>query len=139
MNVSLLFFFVAVLIAGTLLFAVISLTKNGHRQLDTEKYRTRWLFIEKRLEKTQPASFQLCVLDADKLLDSALREKGYQGTVMADRMKNAAPIFSNRNSVWSAHKLRNQIAHEPDVRVTYDSSRTALNAFRQALKDLGAI
>jgi hypothetical protein len=58
---------------------------------------------------------------------------------MADRMKNAAPMFSNRNGVWSAHKLRNQIAHEPDVRVTYDSSRAALNAFRQALKDVGAI
>jgi hypothetical protein len=139
MNVSLLFFFVAVLIAGTLLFAVISLAKNGHKQLDTEKYRTIWLFIERGLDKTQPSSFQLCVLDADKLLDSALREKGYQGTVMADRMKNAAPMFSNRNGVWSAHKLRNQIAHEPDVRVTYDSSRAALNAFRQALKDVGAI
>jgi hypothetical protein len=50
MNVSLLFFFVAVLIAGTLLFAVISLAKNGHKQLDTEKYRTRWLFIERGLD-----------------------------------------------------------------------------------------
>jgi hypothetical protein len=139
MNATMIFFFLAILLAGTLLFAVVSLTKNGTKHLDTEKYRTKWMSIEKQLDKTQPSSFQLSVLNADKLLDTALKEKGYQGQTMGERMKNAAPIFSNRNNVWSAHKLRNQIAHEPDVRVTFDNARYALSALKQALKDVGAI
>jgi hypothetical protein len=139
MNVMLLFTFAAVLIAGTLLFALISLTKNGFKQLDTGKYRTKWMEIERQLIKTQPSSFQLTVLNADKLLDSALKEKGYQGMTMGDRMKNASPIFSSRNDVWTAHKLRNRIAHESDVLVSFGSATTALSAFKRALKDLGAI
>jgi len=47
--------------------------------------------------------------------------------------------WSNANNVWTAHKLRNQIAHEPDVRLDYDGARRALTAFKQALKDIGAI
>lgn len=139
MNVSIIFFFAAVLIAGALLFAIISLSKNGGKQLDTEKYRSRWMDIERQLNKTQPSSFQLCVLNADKLLDSALRDKGFKGQTMGERMKNAAQSFSNRNDIWNAHKLRNRIAHEADVHVTYDFAKTSLNAFRQGLKDLGAI
>jgi hypothetical protein len=58
---------------------------------------------------------------------------------MADRMKNAAQVFSNRNNVWTAHKLRNQVAHEIDAKVTYEAARQALGSFKQALKDVGAI
>jgi len=58
---------------------------------------------------------------------------------MGERMKNSAPMFSDRNGIWTAHKLRNTIAHESDVNVTYDEARLALQAFRKALKDLGAI
>jgi predicted RNase H-related nuclease YkuK (DUF458 family) len=58
---------------------------------------------------------------------------------MAERMKSGATLFSNRNNVWLAHKLRNRIAHETDVRVSYDDARYALSYFKQALKDVGAI
>jgi hypothetical protein len=54
-------------------------------------------------------------------------------------MKIAKDTWSNANAVWTAHKLRNQIAHEPGVTVTYEDARQALGAFKQALKDIGAI
>lgn len=58
---------------------------------------------------------------------------------MADRMKQYQKSWSNANAVWSAHKLRNRIAHDTDVQVGYDDTRRALGAFKQALKDVGAI
>ena len=58
---------------------------------------------------------------------------------MGERLKNASNLFSNRNGLWDAHKLRNRIAHESDVRVTYSDAQHALANFRQALKNLGAI
>ena len=39
----------------------------------------------------------------------------------------------------SAHKLRNQIAHEPGINIELKESRLALGAFKRGLKDLGAI
>lgn len=136
-TLSIIFFFTAILIFGGLLFAVIALARKGPRVLDIEKYRSRWLTIEQQLKRDETHSYQICVLNADKLLDQALQEKGVSGTTMGERMKQTK--WSNANNVWSAHKLRNRIAHEPDVRLDYDGARRALAAFKQALKDLGAI
>lgn len=132
-------FLVGVLIVAVLLIVVIVLTKKGPAPLSVEKYRMRWLAIENQLSRDQPSSFHLCVLNADKLLDQALKERGVKGETMGERMKTAKDTWSNANAVWTAHKLRNQIAHEPEVQVSYDDARRALAAFKQALKDVGAI
>jgi hypothetical protein len=139
MDGTLLAFMVGVLIVGVLLIIVITVTKKGTTQLDVEKYRMRWLAIEKQINKAEPSSYHLAVLNADKLLDQALKEKGVKGETMGERMKVAKDTWTNANSVWGAHKLRNQIAHESDVRVSYDDARRALAGFKQALKDVGAI
>lgn len=138
-TLSLIFFLAAVLIFGGLLFAVIALARRGPRGLDVETYRSRWLTIEQQLKRDEVSTYHMCVLNADKLLDQALQEKGTPGTTMGERMKQIKSQWSNANHVWAAHKLRNQIAHEPEVRLDYDGARRALGAFKQALKDIGAI
>lgn len=131
--------FAGVLIIGALLMAIVSLTKKTGKQLDVDRYRSRWLAIENQFKREEESSYHLCVLNADKLLDQSLREKGARGETMGERMKSAQSVWSNANAVWGAHKLRNQIAHEADVRVSYDDARRALASFKQALKDMGAI
>ncbi len=138
MDQSIIFMFAAIIIVGAMLFGIIGLTKQGKRYLNIDQYRIKWMDIERRLKSDEPSSFKLCVMDADNLLDRALKERGFKGQTMGERMRSAANSLSNRNTVWAAHKLRNQIAHE-DVSVSYDQSRTALSGFKQALKDLGAI
>ena len=134
---ELVFFLAAILIVGALLFAIITMTKGGARGLDVTKYRSKWLAIEQSLTRDDTASHQLCVLHADKLLDQALKDRGYQGSTMGERMKVVK--WSNANATWAAHKLRNQIAHEPDVQVDYTTARRALASFKQGLKDVGAV
>ena len=136
---TLLGFIVGVLVVGVLLIAVIALTKKGATQLDVDKYRSKWLTIENQLSRDNQSSCTLAVLNADKLLDQALRERGVKGQTMGERMKTAKSTWSNANAVWGAHKLRNQIAHESDHQVTYDDARRAIAGFKQALKDIGAI
>ena len=136
---SIILFFSAILIFGGLLFAVISMAKNSPRSLDVDKYRSRWMKIETALSRSDEHSYIVCVLEADKLLDQALREKGLSGKTMAERMKQCQGKWSNGNGVWAAHKLRNRLAHETDVRIDYERSKQALVAFKQGLKDVGAI
>jgi hypothetical protein len=136
---TLLGFIVGILVVGVLLIAVIALTKKGSTQLDVDKYRSKWMSIENQLSRDNQSNCTLAVLNADKLLDQALRERGLKGQTMGERMKNAKEIWSNANAVWGAHKLRNQIAHETDHQVTYDDARRAIAGFKQALKDVGAI
>ena len=52
------------------------------------------------------------VLEAEKVLDGALRELGVGGS-FGEKLKTAGSRFKNIESLWQAHKLRNRIAHEP--------------------------
>lgn len=139
MDQSIIFLFAAIIIVGAIMFAVIGLTKKGSTILNVDRYREKWLAIEQQLKRTEPSSYQMVVLNADKLVDHALKERGVSGATMGERMKSAASMFSDNNSLWAAHKLRNHIAHESDAKVSYDQARSALAGFKKALKDLGAI
>ena len=136
---SVIFLVIAIVAVG--LLALVAMTLMGKRRHDfnVEEYQTRWLKIENGLVKGQRQTYNLAVLNADKLLDRALIELGLPGKTMGERMKRVGDRFSKVNAVWYAHKLRNQIAHEPDFELDYDEASRALAAFRQALKDLGAI
>ncbi|MDB5186589.1 MAG: hypothetical protein JWM07_61 [Candidatus Saccharibacteria bacterium] len=136
---SLLGFLMGILVIGALLVAVMILTRKGATQLDVNKYRLKWMAIEKQLNKDDQSGCVLAVLNADKLLDQALRERGVKGQTMGERMKAAKDTWSNANAVWGAHKLRNQIAHESDHHLSFDDARRAIAGFKQALKDIGAI
>ncbi len=138
MDAGIIVLFAAVLIIGVLLFAVITLGKRSST-LDVEKYRTRWMAIEQSLERDSAMSHRMTIIDADKLVDQALKDKGFRGQTMGERLKSAKTALPHRDNIWQAHKLRNQVAHEPDAKVSYDQARRALAQFKQTLKDLGAI
>lgn len=139
MDVGILIFFVVILLIGAVVLFFIAARGRGSSSLNVDKYRSDWLRIDQSVAKESESSCHLAILNADKLLDSALRQRGFKGETMGERMKSAQNVWSNANHVWTAHKLRNQIAHEPNVNVSYDTTRRALAAFKQALKDVGAI
>ena len=130
---------VTILICAVLLFVAINLTKPHKIQLDKEKFQRDWLVIENSIQKDNPASWHLALINADKLVDSALRELQFSGQTMAERLKAAKNKLSSPNSIWHAHKLRNVVAHETGAEINFDQTRRAMASFKQALKDLGAI
>jgi len=138
MDSSIIMLFAIVIVVGSALFALITINKRA-TTLDAERYRVKWLEIEQSIVRDNEASYHLAILNADKLVDHALRELGYKGQTTGDRIKATRGKLSHREELWTAHKLRNRIAHEPDVRVNYNQARRALGGFKQTLKDLGAI
>ena len=132
-------FIVAIIIVAVLLLVAIKLTGRRVHKFNKEEYQTKFLKIENRLNKDNPATFAMTVINGDKLLDKALSEMGVPGKTMGERLKKAGDKFSDENAVWRAHKLRNAIAHEDDLEITYRQAAGALAIYKQALKDLGAI
>ena len=130
---------IAILIVGVFVFIAISSTGRHNHHFDIEDYQTRFLKIENSLSRENKLSYNAAVIEADKLLDRALMELGIPGKTMGERLKASSGRFSQLNSVWYAHKQRNQIAHEQDFNLEYNQAKHALASFRQALKDLGAI
>jgi hypothetical protein len=132
-------FILAILIVAVLIFVAILLTGKRGYHFNKESYQAKFLTIENKLSQENPATFMTTIIEADKLLDKAMIEMGAPGKTMGDRLKKIGSRFSNLNSVWRAHKLRNMIAHESDVEITYKQAFNALAIYKQALKDLGAI
>lgn len=132
-------FIIAILIVAVMIFVAMFLTKKRQHRFDVEVYQTKFLKIENGLNKQNSATFMKTVIEGDKLLDKAMMEMGIPGKTMGDRLKHAKDKFTDLNAVWRAHKLRNALAHEDDLEITYRQAASALAIYKQALKDLGAI
>lgn len=132
-------FIFAILIVAVLVFVAILLTGKRGYHFNVEAYQSRFLAIENKLKQDNSATFVTTIIEGDKLLDKAMVEMGISGKTMGDRLKKVGGRFTNLNAVWRAHKLRNMIAHESDVEISYKQAFNALAVYKQALKDLGAI
>lgn len=127
---------VAVVVAGVVLLALLTLINRNQPGLDRTYYLDIWQKIH--IKSQAQETWELAIIDADKLLDHALKKKGYAGTTMAERMVSAKNAFSKRQLVWEAHKFRNQIVHE-ETKVSEKKMHAALHGFKTALKDVGAL
>ena len=132
-------FILAVLIVAVLVFVAILLTGKRGYTFDRQAYQAKFLSIENRLNQKNAATYMVTVISADKLLDKAMMEMGVPGKTMGERLKKCGDRFSNLNAVWRAHKLRNALAHESDMEISYKQAYNALQIYKQALKDIGAI
>lgn len=131
-------FFAAVIIVGLLLMVMMGMGRKTNKKIDKEQYKKDWDAIMASINSDNHTQ-QFAIIQADKLLDKALKESGYAGSTMAERMTSASRVFSQREAVWTAHKLRNRIAHENHAKINPQWVKKALSSFKRGLKDLGAL
>ena len=138
MDSMLLLLLAAVLIVAVVFLAGIGTLNKKRSGLDHAYYQKQWQTIE-GFKQNGGAGLQLAIFEADKLLDLALKARGFNGETMGERLKSANRAFMNTNNVWDAHKLRNRLAHEQNVSLNSVVVERALHSFKAALKDLGAL
>lgn len=132
-NVALIAVPVVVVGASVALFIV----RKRPQVLKQNYFQQQWVELQKmcRQKETWPSA----VLDADKLLDEALKKRKLGGKNMGERLVKAQRIFTDNDSVWFGHKLRNRIESDPETKLKEGDVKEALIGIRQALKDLGAL
>ena len=111
--------------------------KKAPKGLNKEQFQKQWLDLLSSVKT--PEGMSLAVIEADKLLDCALKKRGFKGKTMGERLVSAQRQLTDNDAVWQAHKLRNRLVHEPGVRVKSFEAKRSLASFRQALRDLGAL
>lgn len=127
----------AVLILLLLIFGVAWLQKRRPRELNRQYFTTRWKDLQKMCG--DKSTWPLAIIDADKLLDEALKQSRTKGKTMGERLVSVQRDLSDNDAVWFAHKLRNKLVHEDYDELKEREVKQALVGFRQALKDLGAL
>lgn len=101
--------------------------KNKLSVADHQYFFQKKSEIEKLANSDNHLELQHAVIEADKLVDWALKRKNYPGATFAERLRAAEKSIAKNvyNSIWQGHKIRNQIAHE-DGKIAAEILRTAV-------------
>jgi len=111
---------------------VLMLIKKRKRKLSAGEMsfvRNQWRML------SSGQNMRNSILEADKLIDYVLGKYGYTGS-MGEKLKKAQRVFTDINSVWAAHKIRNRLAHELEFNPTKNDVDFVLASFGKALRDL---
>jgi hypothetical protein len=100
----------------------------------------KWAEVQAMMRAGGPANFKQSIMDGDKIVDSVLMAR-VQGNSMGERLKNSRHLFSPNtyNELWTAHRIRNKIAHDTEFEGLSSDAQLAVRGFEKALKELRAI
>ncbi len=86
-----------------------------------------------------PNDWKLAIIEADIILDEILKEAGYVGASLGDRLKSISPTqLQSLDDAWQAHKVRNQIAHSgSDFILTRKLAEDTIKQYRRVFYELG--
>src|SRR5258708_5395998 len=85
------------------------------RSLNVKHFTKRWKELQTLCasRKTWPQA----IIDADCLLDDALKRSRYKGKTTGERLVAAQRALTSNDTVWVGHKLRNRMSQDNvDVR-----------------------
>jgi len=131
------------LISGGILFVVLAFVagviwlRRRQRPLDQSYFKKEWSDLQKLLRNKQ--RWDVALVQADNLLDIALKKNKFRGKRMGERLVKAQRQFTDNDGVWFGHKLRNKLESDPDMKLKETDLKEALIGIRQGLKDLGAL
>jgi hypothetical protein len=99
----------------------------------------RFTELQTHIESNNPNDWKLAIIEADILLDDLLKQRGYAGISLGDRLKSVSPsVLQSLDDAWQAHKVRNQIAHAgADFVLTQKIARETIMLYKRVFAELG--
>ncbi len=109
------------------------------RPYGIRKVEKDWAKITARLETDLESEWKLAIIEADSILNDILMKMGFAGETLGERLDRLTVVtLPNLQQIREAHKIRNNIVHDPDYRVSLDEAKMAVGIYEQALRDLQA-
>ena len=143
-------FITAIFVASTLFFMIktgwlalrIDRTEDVilRKNLPRRRSMKGWRHVQRHFFKGDDNSLKVALIEADKILDDALKAGGFKGENLGERLKKITEAqLPNLDQIWEAHKLRNRIVHETDFKLNRDTAERALGVYEKAFKDFGLL
>ncbi|OHB05349.1 MAG: hypothetical protein A3A26_02050 [Candidatus Zambryskibacteria bacterium RIFCSPLOWO2_01_FULL_47_14] len=106
-----------------------------------KKLEDKWDRVLAHSYSDHASDWRLAIMEADIMLDEALRAKGFVGESVGEMLKLVKEgDMQNIETAWEAHKVRNRIAHSGgDFELNERETRRVITLFEAVLKELGAI
>ena len=145
-------YLVAFVALGVLIYATIRLhqlkEEEHHEYTTLEKTqaedmleRSRWAHIAELIESHQESDWRQAIIEADIMLDDVLKQAGYVGDTLGDKLKQANPQqFRTLQDAWEGHKVRNLIAHQGSAyQLTGQTAYRAIGHYRNVFQEFNAL
>jgi hypothetical protein len=127
----------ALVVVAVLAVLALVFMRRRPAKLKTDHYEAKWKELQMFLKDKK--RWRDAVIEADALLDHALKRRKFRGKTMGERLVKAQRHFTDNDALWYGHKLRMQIEQHPDTKLKQNEVKDALIGIRRALKDLGAL
>jgi hypothetical protein len=156
-SLSMFLILIGILAVAVLLYAVVSGGgKNSHKRksyrgtgsshgyrgfVDPTEIGPRWETIM-TVSRSGASGLKSSINEADKLFDHVMKQLGFAGDTMGDRLKHGRARFATYDTydkIWRAHKLRNSLAHDMSFDLVPSQAHEALKDFERGLRELGAL
>lgn len=148
---SILSFVISALLLVGVIYAVIRFSEL--RQIEEESLReaervyrqthaaqeanSKWQRVMTHTSSESPSDWRLAIIEADIILDELLDSLGYIGSSIGEKLKTAQPdVFHSIQDAWSAHKVRNAIAHRgSDFVLTKRATQEAIAHYQHVFEE----
>ncbi len=108
-----------------------------YRPFGVKKTFKQWAKVLKRLDTGKEADYKLALIEADSLLNDILKKIGYKGKTMAEMLEQLdSKTLPNIEQIWKTHKIRNNVVHDPDYKLSLEDARKALGIYEKTFRDL---
>ena len=143
--------FLAGIIFLLLVVMVVKLNRLTARKIDLAKIiappspassgmNARWEEVQKHISSTREAEWKFAVIEADKIVDDALKNAGFPGDTLGERLMNIEKgQLTTLEDLWTAHKIRNRLAHDINYFLRYAEAKKAVLLYEKTLRELEAI
>ena len=96
----------------------------------------RWDNVTKHIDSPNQNDWKQAIIEADIILDEILTKMGYRGESIGEKLKRVSPgDFKSLDDAWEAHKVRNQIAHEPGYVLSQHEAKQVIGRFRKVFEE----
>jgi hypothetical protein len=122
-------------------------SKNGagttkvHRQtMHDIVMRERWHATMTKFALGTPEAARVAIIEADALVDAALKGMQIEGEHLADRLSNLeSDEIKSMPRVWRAHRMRNDLVHTPGFAVSPQGAERTMRDYEAFLKEIEVI
>lgn len=96
-----------------------------------------WQQVLGHMNSTSDSDWRRAILEADIMLDMMLKERGYEGETLSDRLKSVSQErFMTLDQAWDAHRVRNQIAHEGNrFQIAQPEAKRVINMYEAVFRE----
>ena len=102
--------------------------------------RERWQSIVHKFHTGTPEASRLAIIEADALVDTALKNMRIEGEHLADRLSNLEDEeIKSMPKVWRAHRMRNDLVHTPGFGIAPHDAERTMQDYEAFLREINVI